>query len=144
MTPRELVDQALHLLLDKDMAGFAALWTPDGVMEFPFAPPGYPRRLDGRAAIAEYLRGYPDILDIHEISEVRVHQSLDPDVVVVEFRAAGIAVATGQPYQLDYIAVITVRDNAIAHYRDYWDPVAAVTAIGGLDRLIDAFTGWSR
>lgn len=138
MNPRELVDHALGLLLAKDMAAFAKLWALDGIMEFPFAAPGYPARLDGRAAVEEYLSGYPDILDIREFPEKTVHQTLDPEVVIAEFEAAGIVVATGQPYRMRYIAVITVRDGEIRRYRDYWSPLAAAEAMGGADKLLDA------
>jgi uncharacterized protein len=40
----DLVDRALDRLLAHDMAGFANLWAEDGVLEFPFASPGYPAR----------------------------------------------------------------------------------------------------
>ncbi|MGW4213068.1 nuclear transport factor 2 family protein [Lentzea sp. NPDC004789] len=118
-----LVARALQLLLDKDMAGFAGLWAVDGVMEFPFAPPGYPARLEGRAAIADYLRDYPKTLDIQGFPRQVVHQSTDPDVVVVEFDAEGTVVPTGRPYRFSYIAVITTRDGEIVSYRDYWNPL---------------------
>lgn len=59
---RALVDRALALLLAKDMAGFAELWAPDGVLEFPFAPPGYPSRLNGRAEVRDYVRDYPSVV----------------------------------------------------------------------------------
>jgi ketosteroid isomerase-like protein len=118
-----LVARALQLLLDKDMAGFAGLWAVDGVMEFPFAPPGYPSRLEGRAAIEDYLRDYPKMLDIQGFPNQVVHQCVDQDVVVVEFDAEGVVVATGRPYRFSYIAVITTRDGEIVSYRDYWNPL---------------------
>jgi ketosteroid isomerase-like protein len=136
-----LVDRALDRLLAHDMAGFANLWAEDGVLEFPFAPPGYPRRLEGRAAIAEYLRGYPDLVDIREVTEKTVHETADPEVTVVEFEVTGVAVATGKPYRLGYIAVLTVRDGEIRHYRDYWSPLAAAEVLGGADQLLTAFAG---
>ncbi|HEY6575393.1 MAG TPA: nuclear transport factor 2 family protein, partial [Mycobacterium sp.] len=79
MTPQELVGRALALLLAHDMAAFAGLWAEDGVLEFPFAAPGYPARVEGRAAIAEYMRGYPDILNVTEIPRRVIHQSVDPE-----------------------------------------------------------------
>jgi uncharacterized protein len=114
------------------------------VLEFPFAPPRYPQRLEGRAAVQEYLRGYPEIVDVREISEQAVHQSVDPEVVIVEFEAAGVVVATGAPYRLRYIAVITVRDGEIQHYRDYWSPHAAAEVMGGVDELMAGFAGGPR
>ncbi|WP_086663524.1 nuclear transport factor 2 family protein [Lentzea kentuckyensis] len=119
----DLIPRALQLLLDKDMTGFAGLWAEDGVMEFPFAPPGYPARLEGRAAIEDYLRDYPKMLDIQGFPTQVVHQSTNPDVAVVEFDAEGVVVATGKPYRFSYIAVIIVRDGEIVSYRDYWNPL---------------------
>jgi ketosteroid isomerase-like protein len=135
MEPYELIEHALQLLLNQDMAAFAALWADDGILEFPFAAPGYPSRVEGRDAVTEYLRGYPDILEIKEIPTPVVHQSVDPDVVIVEFDATGTVVATGTPYRMRYIAVITVRNGEIQSYRDYWSPQAAAEAMGGTEAL---------
>lgn len=121
----DLIPRALQLLLDKDMIGFAGLWAEDGVMEFPFAPPGWPARVEGRAAIEDYLRDYPKMLDIQGFPKQVVHQSTDPDVLIAEFDAEGVVVATGKPYRASYIAVITTRDGEIVHYRDYWNPLLA-------------------
>jgi ketosteroid isomerase-like protein len=131
MAALELVDRAMDRLLAHDMAGFAGLWAVDGTMEFPFAPDGYPQRLEGRAAVAEYLRDYTDHVDLRAITSRTVHQTVDPAVVVVEFEVDGTAVRTGRPYRLRYICVITVRDGEIAGYRDYWNPLALAEALGG-------------
>ncbi|MFF4621765.1 nuclear transport factor 2 family protein [Nonomuraea jabiensis] len=141
MNPCELVEHALDLLLAKDMRAFAGLWAEAGVIEFPFAPPGYPERVEGRTAVQRYLRGYPDLLDVQEITEKVVHQSVDPEVVIAEFEAAGLVVATGKPYRLRYVAVITVRYGEIQRYRDYWNPLAAAEIMGGADELSTAFAG---
>ncbi|WP_372664129.1 nuclear transport factor 2 family protein [Amycolatopsis kentuckyensis] len=141
MRPSDLVEQALDLLLKHDMAGFADLWAPDGVLEFPFAGPGYPPRVDGRDAIREYLRDYPNLLDVRAVVAKTVHETTDPAVIVAEFTVAGVVVATGKPYELSYIAVLTVEDGEIRHYRDYWSPLAAAEVLGGADELTAAFGG---
>jgi len=141
MTTIDLVHRALGLLIRNDMAGFAGLWAEDGVLEFPFAEEGFPRRVEGRAAVQEYLRDYPDLLTVKGIPEQVVHQTTDPEVAVVEFTASGVVVATGTPYEMRYIAVITVRDGEIQHYRDYWSPAAAATIMGGTQALNTAFSG---
>lgn len=76
--PRQLFDQALDLLLKKDMAGFAGLWAEDGRMEFPFAPASWPSEVNGREAIHDYLRDYPKLLDVQEIPWRQVHETADP------------------------------------------------------------------
>lgn len=135
MTAPDVVDRALELLLAHDMAGFAGLWAADGTMEFPFAPDGYPRRLEGRAAVTDYLRDYTDHVDLRAITDRTVHRTPDPEVVVVEFEVDGIAVRTRRPYRMRYISVITVRGGEIAGYRDYWSPLAAAGALGGAEEL---------
>jgi uncharacterized protein len=137
MTPRELLAKALDLLLSKDMSGFADLWASDGTMEFPFAPPGWPTRLDGREAVREYLRGYTDVYDIKDVTEQTVHETADPEVIIVELRVEGVLVRTGEPYQNRYISVLTVRAGQIAGYRDYWSPLG-LTADTDFTRRGDA------
>ncbi|WP_434449877.1 nuclear transport factor 2 family protein [Lentzea sp. E54] len=119
----DLIARALQLLLDKDMIGFAGLWAEDGTAEFPFAPPGWPARLEGRAAIEDYVRDYPKVLDIQSFPKQVVHQTTDPDVVIVEYDAEGVLVPTGEPYRHSYVVVVTTRDGEIVNYRDYWNPL---------------------
>jgi ketosteroid isomerase-like protein len=126
--------RGLDFLLAKDMRGYLGLWHEDAVAEFPFAPAGFPRRLDGIAALTDYLVDYPETLNIARITHLAVHETADPTVVVAEFGATGTVVATGKPYEISYIAVVTVVDGTIRHYRDYWDPMVAIEALGD-DRL---------
>ncbi|MCP2251065.1 nuclear transport factor 2 family protein [Lentzea rhizosphaerae] len=119
----DVIQRALQLLLDKDMIGFAGLWAEDGVAEFPFAPPGWPSRLEGRSAVEDYVRDYAKTLDIKAFPKKVVHRTTDPDVAIVEFDAEGVVVPTGEPYRSSYIVVIATRDGEIVNYRDYWNPL---------------------
>jgi uncharacterized protein len=130
-TPAEVFHEAMRRLLAKDMPGFVALFAPDAVMEFPFAPPGQPSRVEGLEQLHDYLGHYPELLDVRELRDVTVHETTDPEVVIVEFKAAGTVVATARPYEATYIAVLTVRDGLLHHYRDYWNPLVAQETLGG-------------
>ena len=56
-TPADVLARRRHLILNGDADGFADLFSPDGVIEAPFAgPTGMPARLEGREAIREYSR----------------------------------------------------------------------------------------
>ncbi|MGC4875775.1 nuclear transport factor 2 family protein [Micromonospora sp. DT43] len=129
--PTAVFHRGMELLLAKDMAGFIALFAEDAVLELPFAPPGQPRRVAGRVELHEYLINYPALLDVREIHDRTVYETRNPEVIVVEFVASGFVVATNRPYELRYIAVLTIRDGQLAHYRDYWDPIAAQELLGG-------------
>ena len=39
--------------------------------------------------------------------------------------------ATGEPFEQRYISVIRLRDGYIVHYRDYWNPIAALQTMRG-------------
>lgn len=145
-TPRELFAHALKLLLAKQMDQFVDLFAEDAVFELPFAAPGTPRRMDGREALREYLDGYPDRLDIADFPAVLIHETADPETIVVEMTARGTTVRTGGAYELSYVAVISIRDGRIQSYRDYWSPVAGAIATATLPDLVDALatTGATR
>ncbi|BCJ49933.1 hypothetical protein Asp14428_14080 [Actinoplanes sp. NBRC 14428] len=122
--PKDVFRQAIDHLLAKDMNAFTDLYAEDAVMEFPFAPPGRPQRLDGREAVRAYLADYPDLIDVQRVYDLDVHETTDPAVIVAEFAAGGRVVATGTAYTARYIAVLTVTGGLIRHYRDYWNPLA--------------------
>ncbi|KPI34092.1 protein of unknown function DUF1486 [Actinobacteria bacterium OV450] len=126
LTPADLYRHSLRLLLARDIPGWVGLWAEEGVMEFPFAPPGRPARLDGREAIADYMRPYPDHIDLHDFpdADLRIHETADPRTVVVEMRGVGRLVQTGRPFDMSYIAVVTVENGRFTSYRDYWNPLA--------------------
>ncbi|MFE0255518.1 nuclear transport factor 2 family protein [Streptomyces sp. NPDC059010] len=121
--PADLYRHGLQLLLDKDIPAWVDLWDEDGVFEFPFAPEGWPRRLEGRAAVLDYMRDYPDHIDLHAFPDLKIHQTLDPETIVVEMRGVGRLVPSGDPFDMTYVAVVSVADGRITHYRDYWNPL---------------------
>ncbi|WFB06222.1 nuclear transport factor 2 family protein [Streptomyces sp. LX-29] len=123
-SPADLYRHSLRLLLEKDIPAWVGLWAEHGVMEFPFAPPGWPERLEGRAAIADYMRPYPDHIDLRDFPDLRIHQTTDPGTIVVETRGVGRMVETGEPFDMTYVAVVSVEDGRLTSYRDYWNPLA--------------------
>ncbi len=126
---RGIFDRAVELLLLHDMTGFAHLWAPAGTMDFPFATGEQPSHLDGRDAVVEYLRHYTDMVDVRDVQVHAVHTTGDPDTLVAEWAASGVVVATGRPYRMPYVAVITVGPEGITGYRDYWNLAVVADAM---------------
>jgi ketosteroid isomerase-like protein len=119
---------------------FADLFAPDGVMEYPFGIPGMPLRLDGREAIREFFQSRSEMrgmFDMHEVSSV-VHETADPEVVIVEIEHHGHAKAVDEPYQMRAVGVIRVRDGEIVHYRDYMNPLSLAVYTGRMPELMSA------
>ncbi|WEB38528.1 nuclear transport factor 2 family protein [Streptomyces yunnanensis] len=123
-TPEDLFRHGLRLLLDQDFAAWVDLWDDQGVFEFPFAPEGRPRRLEGKSAVAAYMRDYPQHIELHDFPHLTIHQTQRTGTIIAEMSAVGRLVATDEPFAMSYVAVVTVADGRIAHYRDYWNPLA--------------------
>jgi uncharacterized protein len=100
------------------------LCADDVVFEFPFAPPGRPTRVEGKAELAAYLKGVSDRIRPDGVSNLEIHETVNPDVAIVEATMTGTIMATGARYEQASVGVLTARDGLIAHYRDYWNPLA--------------------
>jgi uncharacterized protein len=129
-TAREVVEQVLRAGREMDIEGFVALMAPDGHIEWPYRPPGVPARLRGRAEIRRHLTAAAGFVTFGEFRNVVVHQTTDPEVIIVEYDAAGTVVATGAPFEQTVIAVFRVRDGRVLSYRDYINPLPLIQARG--------------
>jgi len=131
ITAADLLRRSLDRFLAKDMKGWADLCAEDVVAEFPFAPPGSPMRIEGRPALYDYLRNYPGAIDIRSLPTLRTYGTDDPNVAIAEWSASGIVISNGNPYEMSYATFVTFRDGLIVNYREYWNPQAFLTAMGG-------------
>lgn len=120
----------LRNLLDKNMEAWVDAFADDAVFELPFAPPNYPQRLVGKTAIWEYVKDYPKRIDLQGFAEVIEHPTTEPGVLVVEAQVEGRVIATGKPYRVRYVWVVTVEEGKIVKQRDYWNPLAVLEALG--------------
>lgn len=127
----DLLRRSLDTFLAKDMKAWTDLCADDVVAEFPFAPEGAPARIEGREALFDYLRGYPDVIDVREIPAVRVYPTDDENVAIAEWSVKGSVVSNGNPYNMSYATFMTFRDGLIANYREYWNPQVFLNALAG-------------
>jgi ketosteroid isomerase-like protein len=127
----DLLRRSLDTFLAKDMKGWTDLCAEDVVAEFPFAPEGSPARIEGRAALYEYLHGYPDAIDVRALPTLKTYATDDPAVAIAEWSASGKVLANGNPYEMSYATFVTFRDGLIVNYREYWNPLAFLNAMSG-------------
>lgn len=128
---QEIMRGFTESLIEGDLDRWLALFHEDAVFEFPYAPASMIQRLDGKAAIEAYIRHFPEMLVIHEFTEPVFLPSSDPECGVVEFGCRGESVRNGKPYVQSYISVIRLKEGRIIHYKDYWNPLAAMEAMEG-------------
>ena len=96
----------------------------DAVFEFLYNFPGFTNKIEGRAAYMDWFGGYSNIL--HSADHLRVHKSMEPGVVILEYEVHGIASSTGKPYDNRFCSVITIKNRKIVHWRDYMDSLAVM------------------
>ncbi|WP_408976381.1 nuclear transport factor 2 family protein [Paenibacillus jiagnxiensis] len=123
-------------ILTHDVARFAELFDDQAVLEYPFAPAGYPQSLDGKETIREYMEKFPELIRISRFSEPEIHEDANSNVIVFEFTCEATVPATGKPYNQTYISVIHLKNGKIARYKDYWNPLVVLDSVGESNPLV--------
>jgi uncharacterized protein len=125
-SPRDVFERVRRSVMEYDANGFADLFASDGMMEFPFGggAVGLPACLEGREQIRRHMssaltRSWESGRRFLGYDDLVVHETSDPEVIIVEFDLHGQTPA-GQTYQLPYVQVFRVRDGEILSMRDYF------------------------
>ena len=123
-------------IIERGVAGlvdgehFFDLLAEDVIVDYVITVPGYPRRVEGRHAVAELYRPYGATIVLDHCYDLAVHHDQVTGVVVLEYASQGRVVPTGAAYSNRYISVLSIVDRKIAHWRDYLDPLAVFDAVG--------------
>jgi ketosteroid isomerase-like protein len=140
-SPRDVVEDVRRMVAGEGVV-FGDLFAPDGVLRYPFAPPGWPRELRGREAIREYhgaASARRSLLEIEDVDMI-VRDTDDPEVVVIEIEHHGHSHGSGGPYRFRALGIVRVRDGEIVEYDDYMDPIAMAALLGRTPELVAALT----
>jgi uncharacterized protein len=115
-----------------DFDALRALTDDNIVCELPFAPDGFPDRLDGRDNLLEFQRAVPAFLEAPSLSELRLETyHSDPGEIVAEYRSDTVVGPMNTPYRNRYISRFTVRNGKITYFAEFFDPIRLVVAMGG-------------
>jgi uncharacterized protein len=141
-TPRQVAEQVRAMVAGEGVV-FADLFAADGILAYPFAPPGLPPELRGREAIRAYFaaRGQSRGAFAMEGVDATIWETDDPEVVITEITHHGQSAVTGAPYTFTALGVIRVRGGEIVRYQDYMDPIALARLLGRTGELAAALSG---
>ena len=136
-SPRQTIERFLEAAVSPAPGDMADCYAERFVIEMPFAGGLAPERSElareefrARVTAGLAVRRYTRAVD------VRIHETADPEVAVVEYRLAGRKVADASPFSLAFVMVVTVRDGLIVHSRDYSNPIDGARLLGRLPQLI--------
>jgi uncharacterized protein len=137
--PREVFARMREQWLDNTVNHpMDSLLADDAVLETPFAPPGRPRRIEGREEFLALAQAGRAALPVRfeECRVTAIHDTADPEVIVVEYELAGTVTTTGRGAAAGFIGVLRVRDGRVTGWREYQDAVAIAHALGQLPELL--------
>ena len=129
--PREVLERWRQAAISQSADDMSRVYAVDAVHEFPFTRPGVPSRLEGRDEIVGWMAAVwkTGTFTYERYRTLAVHDTGDPDTIIVEQEALGTGASTGE-FALPNIVVLTVRNGQIIHLRDYVNVLAAAAALG--------------
>lgn len=132
MTPSEIFDSMRARWLANLSTYEADLLAEDVVIETPFAAPGRPTRTEGKQRVLEYTEAGRAVFPVRfdDCRNVVVHETADPEVIVVEYELVGTHTTTGATASAPFVAVLRTRDGKLAHWREYQHTLAIAQAVG--------------
>ena len=129
--PLGTLDRMRAAAIARSAADMSQVYAAGAVHEFPFTRPGAPARLEGRDTIMGFIAAFWDTspLRYERYRTIAIHQTADPDTIVVEQEVAGTSATTG-PFVLPNLLVLRTRHGQITHLRDYANLLALADALG--------------
>jgi uncharacterized protein len=128
----EIFDNYLALMSTSNIEAWSELLAEDAIMEIPYAAAALrmPSRLEGKAAICNYVQA--GIVQMEQIAftNVRKYLTADPNMLWIEFHGEAVISATGRRYSQDYVLRMGFKDGQIAYLCDYFNPLALMSAFG--------------
>ena len=127
-SPRAVVEQLLAGIAAGPDAALAELYAPDAVVDIVYARPGG-LRLEGRDALAEHF-GRAARMPLRLTPErVVFHETVDPELVIVEYDYRGEGTETGRTFVAPNLLVVRVKNGLIVESHDYHDHHAIAAAL---------------
>ena len=128
----EVLERMREAAIARSAEDMSSVYAADAVYEFPFTRPGVPARMEGRDAIMSFIAAFwsTSPLRYERYRTIAIHDTADPDTIVVEQEVQGTSSTTGS-FALPNIVVIKARHGEIAHLRDYANILAVEKATGG-------------
>ncbi|MER5607394.1 MULTISPECIES: nuclear transport factor 2 family protein [Micromonospora] len=132
MTPQEIFDSMCARWLANLPTFDGDSLADDVVIETPFAAPGHPTRTEGKQTVLQFTQAGRALFPVRfdDCRGVVVHETADPEVIVVEYELVGTHTTTGVTASAPFIGVLRTRDGKLAHWREYQHTLVIAQAAG--------------
>jgi ketosteroid isomerase-like protein len=96
----------------------------DLLFELPYGPDFMPNPVEGRDAWNAMQLMTFKMFTSFALELVEVHECLDPDELIAEYRSKAVVARNGNDYRNRYIGVFRFRDGQISHWKEFHNPEA--------------------
>ena len=121
---RALFTTVLATISAGDFDRLAEFMTDDLVFDLPYGPDFLPNPIEGREQWNQMQLMTFQLFSSFEQELLEVHECVDPDELIAEYRSDAVVARNGNAYRNRYIGVVRFRDGKISHWREYHDPRA--------------------
>ena len=131
LSPADVFDRLVHGVGAKRWDELPALYAERTHVVHPMDP-GRAPALTTRAKLDRHFRRGAEILGEvrFEPAAITVHETADPEVIVVEYELVGTHTVTGTTASAPFIGVLRARDGRLVHWREYQHTLAIAQAVG--------------
>ena len=129
-TPSEVFRRLVHAVEERRRSEIVdECYAEDVIVEHPFMVPE-PSITKGREALRKRMTNAQNLPVTIEVSDMVVHETTDPEVVVGEFQSRITSTQTGKQITTSNIIVLRVRGGRIVSSRDYHNHALLAEFIG--------------
>jgi ketosteroid isomerase-like protein len=98
--------------------------TDDLVFDLPYGPDFIPNPIEGLEPWNQMQLMTFQLFDSFRQELLDVHECVDPDLLIAEYRSEAVVKRNGNAYRNRYIGVVRFRDGKICSWREFHDPRA--------------------
>lgn len=123
---RQVVNRFYEAVEAQKFAVIREVFSPDAQQLIPYAPPGFPKRLEGAEAIFQQFSGLTAYFGQMRFPR-QIFVTEDPDFLFVKFQG-NMEVKSGGKYENEYVGTFRLKDGKIVEYVEYFNPLVMAKA----------------
>jgi uncharacterized protein len=127
---REVIEEFFTRLESMNIDYWLELWDDSGIQEMPYSPEGFPKRLEGKAAIKQQYSSLPKNYHSMRFVDRFVHETSDSAIFIVEYKGIIDVKLTGKSYNNLYCGFFTIHNSKLVYFKEYFDPIILQNAFG--------------
>jgi ketosteroid isomerase-like protein len=121
---RALFETVLATISAGEFEQLVQYMTDDLVFDLPYGPDFMPNPIEGLETWNQMQLMTFQLFSSFRLELIEIHECVDPDELVAEYRSEAVVKRNGNAYRNRYIGVVRFRDGKIAHWREFHDPRA--------------------